>query len=136
LATGDCEAGLRISLCIENRDGVNEPNSPEGRPHGRAMSELGEIGNEETTVVSLLASNTNRSSVTTGRDGTLVVDFQDCDTIRLNICEVLGIIPRLVLDISMGGVISGEEGPTIEEVFALVFVLQLVAGIPDDVVAP
>ena len=33
--------------------------TPEGRPYGRTMSELGEISNEETTVVRLLASDTD-----------------------------------------------------------------------------
>ena len=54
--------------------------------------------------------NNARSSFTTGRNGTLVVDFQDSDTV-LNIREVLGIFPRLVLDVSVGGVILGEERP-------------------------
>jgi len=55
--------------------------------------------------------NNARSSLATGRDGSLVVDFQDSDAIFLNISEVLGILPRLVLDVSVGGVIFGEEIP-------------------------
>jgi len=84
LAIGDCKVGVSDQLGNqESRWKVNEPNgytkkmvsrgilnyrgrgllTPEGRPYGRTMSELGEISDEETTVVRLLASDTDTVGV-------------------------------------------------------------------------
>ena len=52
-----------------------------------------------------------RSPVTTCGDRTLVVDLYNGSAICLNICEVIGIFPRLVLDVSVGRVIPSEEIP-------------------------
>jgi hypothetical protein len=51
-----------ISTKIPNRRGQGLL-TPEGRPHGRAVSEFREIGNEETTVVRLLAGDTDTVGV-------------------------------------------------------------------------
>ena len=115
LAIGDCKTPNQLKH-QEWRWKVNEPDgytreiisteilnrrgrgllTPEGRPHGRTMSEHPEISNEETTVVRLLASDADtvgadgvgsvpdrrrvglknaRSPFTTGRDATLAVDL-------------------------------------------------------------
>lgn len=51
-----------------------------------------------------------RSPFTTCRDAALVVDLYDSDPI-LNVCEVFGILLRLVLDVAVGGIIFGVEIP-------------------------
>ena len=107
--------------------------TPEGRPHGRARSKLGEIRDEEPTAVGLLAGDTDtvkvgeassvpdrrqvgpsdnaRSSFTASRDTSLVVDLQDGGPIFLDKREVRGVLSRLVLDVSVGRVVLGEEIP-------------------------
>jgi hypothetical protein len=80
---GTCVQRVLIDLClVDVFDDINlsvvwplGTNGPEGRPYGRTMSELPEIGNEETTVISLLASDADRSPFTTGGDVTLAVDL-------------------------------------------------------------
>jgi len=100
------------------------------------VSELQEIGNEETTVVRLLAGDADRSPFTTGRNRTLVVDPEDSDPIILNICKVLGVLPRLILDVSVSRVVLSEEIPVVEEGLALVLCLQLILGAPSRVMTP
>ena len=99
-----------------------------------------------------------RSAVSTSRDDALVVDLHHGDAIALNICEVLGSVPRLVLDGSVGGVSAREKIPgtggtrsishggsycaggekhlSLEKVLALVLGLELVSRVSGDVVAP
>jgi hypothetical protein len=52
-----------------------------------------------------------RSPVTAWSNRSRVVDFQDNRAIGLNVGEILSIILGLVLDVSVGGVRTGEEGP-------------------------
>ena len=121
-----------ISSEILNRRGWSLL-TPEGRPHGRTRSKLGEIRDEESTAVGLLASDTDtvkageassvpdrrqagpsdnaRSSFTASRDTSLVVDLQDGGAVILDKREVLGVLSRLVLDVSVGRVVLGEEIP-------------------------
>ena len=107
-----------ISIEIPGRRDQSSP-TPEGRPYGRTGSKGREISNKQAPGVSFRASDpytvtvsevgsvpdqgrtkrmNTRSPVATSRDGALVVDFYDRDAIVLNICEVPGIILRLVAD--------------------------------------
>lgn len=106
--------------------------TPEGRPDCRSGGKLREIGNKEAAVVRILAgnadavpggrvgsvpggtwvkSNNARSPVTAWSDRSLVINLQDNGAIGLNVCEVLRVRLRLVLDISVSRVGTSEEIP-------------------------
>lgn len=103
----------------------------------------------------IMGWSNSRSPFTTSRDAGLVVNLYDSGAISLNICEVSAILPWLVLDVSVGGIILGEEIPftcatrsvskvrwwdgrhlSLKEGLALVLGLQLIRGIPCHVVTP
>lgn len=105
--------------------------TPKGGPHRRPISELGEIANEETTVVCGLGAYANaiqersnstnsidraggsgsRSALTTRRNVPLVIHPQDSTAISIHVGKILGVLPSLVSHISVGRVRTGEEIP-------------------------